>query len=183
MRTLDLQTETLQSRYAELSQVFNNSILQINIRGTESYEKTVSVSKAAQEHLKRELASAKERKDELLPALEKEVKDSRRKKYKLESQLEMQIASYDREMSALQEKYEQMLKKYDEEKLQLEDYKSKIVALRPEYEKVLAEGVAEKEEQKAFEAGDTVITEATSSIITYDSAAATKIKAKGRGRR
>ncbi|VDO05019.1 unnamed protein product [Rodentolepis nana] len=184
-RALDQQTESLQSRYAELSEVFNDSIHQINTRGIEDYEKTVSASKVVQEQLKAGLASTKDRKDELLPAIEKELKDSRRKKYKLESQLETQIAAYDKEMLALQEEYEQMLKKYDEENLQLEDYKSRIVVLRPEYEKVLAESVTETEQQKALETGDTVVTKATSPIATYNSTAAapTKRKAKGRGRR
>lgn len=55
-----------------------------------------------QEHLKAELAAAKEKEDKHLRAIEKEVKDNQITKYKLEGQLETLIVAYDTEMSALQ---------------------------------------------------------------------------------
>lgn len=53
------------------------------------------------EHLKSELAVAKERVDDDLLSNVNGVKINRSKKFRLESQLESQIATYDKEMTAL----------------------------------------------------------------------------------
>lgn len=45
MRTLDLQTQTLQNKYVCLSKEFDNSILHISTMGVEYYEKIISLSK------------------------------------------------------------------------------------------------------------------------------------------
>ncbi|VDL17582.1 unnamed protein product [Hymenolepis diminuta] len=151
------------------------------------YNIILDLNLVVQEHLKAELAAAKENEDEFLRAIEKEVKDNLVTKYKLEGQLETLIVAYDTEMSVLQKVYDQMLRKYDDGKLQLETYRHKIVALRLENEKILAEEKAEKEQQKALEAKEAAITEASQLIATYAHAFLTRraaaIKSKSKGRR
>ncbi|VUZ54232.1 unnamed protein product, partial [Hymenolepis diminuta] len=91
------------------------------------------------------------------------------------------------ECAPSQKVYDQMLRKYDDGKLQLETYRHKIVALRLENEKILAEEKAEKEQQKALEAKEAAITEASQLIATYAHAFLTRraaaIKSKSKGRR
>ncbi|KAM3188352.1 hypothetical protein ACTXT7_000473 [Hymenolepis weldensis] len=70
--------------------------------GAEYYEKIINLSKVVQEHLKAELAAAKEKEDEFLRTIEKEVKDNQFTKYKLEGQLDTLMVAYDTEMLALQ---------------------------------------------------------------------------------
>ncbi|KAM7541487.1 hypothetical protein Aperf_G00000031472 [Anoplocephala perfoliata] len=187
IHALDLKIQRLQNKFADLSEAFTNSIHEITAKGVEDYEKANRQFQVIQEHLKSELAAAKERIDDGLLSIVNEVKSNRNKKFRLEGQLESQIETYDKEMTALQEQYDEVMKRYEEEKAQSLDYQNKMAAIRLEHEAVLAEKEAERERERAATARDAAVTEATQLIAIYARAFLTRraaaIKKKGKSQR